>query len=70
VIQHLYKDDILKHMAESGFAHGDPGWIKQFQLSANKVIKSLGGDDKISEKCGAMAKLWNETEPPDDVKRK
>jgi hypothetical protein len=70
VVQHLHKDDISSQMAKTGLTPSDPGWIKQFQLSVNKVIESLGGDDKVSEKYGEMAKLWNEVEPPEDLKRK
>jgi hypothetical protein len=36
----------------------------------NKVIDSLGGEDKVLEKYGEMAKLWNGADPPEDLKRK
>jgi hypothetical protein len=57
-------------MAKTNLTPKDPGWIKQFQLSVNVVINSLGGDAKVAEKYGETAKLWNETEPPEEVKRK
>lgn len=70
VVQHLYKDQIANHMAKTNLTPKDPGWIKNFQLSVNAVIKSLGGDDKVAEKYGETAKSWNEVELPDELKRK
>lgn len=57
-------------MADSGLTPGDPSWLQQFQLTVNDVIKSLGGDDEVSEKYREVAKSWNETEPPEELKRK
>jgi len=34
------------------------------------VIKSIGGESVAQEKYGEMAKTWNETEPPEELKRK
>jgi hypothetical protein len=57
-------------MAKTGLTPHDSGWLKQFQLSVNAVIKSLGGDDKVAQKYGETAKTWNQVEPPEEVKRK
>jgi hypothetical protein len=70
VVQHLHKDEIAKIMEKTGLIPKDPDWIKQFQLAVNNVIKSLGGEEEVSEKYGEMAKSWNEIAPPEEIKRK
>jgi hypothetical protein len=70
VVQHLHKEEIATLMAKSGLTPSDPGWLQKFQWSVNEVIGSLGGEDKVSEKYAEMAKSWNETEPPEELKRK
>lgn len=57
-------------MANSGLTPSDPSWLQQFQWAVNDVIKSLGGDDEVSERYRGVAKSWNETGPPDEMKRK
>lgn len=69
-LRHLYKEDIVSHMAKTGLTPKDPGWIKEFQLSVNAVVEWLGGDDVVMEKYGDMAKLWNEVAPPEELRRK
>lgn len=66
--QHLHKEEISKHMAESGLTPSDPGWLQKFQWCVNEVIGSLGEDDM--QKYAEMAKSWNETEPPEEIQRK
>jgi len=34
------------------------------------VIKSEGGEDAVMERYGEIAKIWNEVEPPEDLKTK
>jgi ABC-type sulfate transport system substrate-binding protein len=70
VVQHLYKKEIAEIMAKTGLTPKDPEWIKQFQLAVNAVIKTLGGDAKVSEQYADTAKSWNEIEPPEEIKRK
>ena len=70
VIQHLFKDDIAKHMDKTGLKSTDKGWLKKFQWAVNKVIQSLGEEDDVQAEYGEIAKAWNESEPPDEVKRK
>lgn len=57
-------------MKKSGLTPKDPGWIKKFQMVVNEVIESLGGDQKVSEKFGEMARTWNKAELPEEIKRK
>jgi hypothetical protein len=70
VVDHLFKDDIATHMAKTKLTNKDADWIGRYQFSLNKVIESLGGDEEVSKKYGEMAKLWNGTELPDELKRK
>ena len=70
VVQHLHKEEVAEHMANSGLTPNDQGWLQKFQWSVNEVIKSLGGEDKVSKKYGEVAKSWNEVEPPEELKRK
>jgi hypothetical protein len=70
VVQHLHKEEIAALMAKTGLTHTDKAWIKNHQLSTNTVIETLGGNDKMSEKYGEVAKSWNTVEPPDELKRK
>jgi hypothetical protein len=55
---------------QSALTNKDADWIRRYQFSLNKVIESLGGDEEVSKKYGEMAKLWNGTELPDELKRK
>jgi hypothetical protein len=57
-------------MEASGLTPSDQGWLQKFQWTVNEVIESLGGDDKISVEYGDMARVWNETEPPEELQRK
>jgi len=57
-------------MEKTGLTPRDPGWIGEFQLAVNSVIKSLGGNEKVLEKYGETAKSWNEVEPPEELRRK
>ena len=57
-------------MDESGLKSTDQGWIQKFQWAVNKVIASIGGEAVAQEKYGQLAQAWNETEPPEEVKRK
>ena len=70
VVQHLHKEEISKLMESTSLTPRDPDWIKEFQLSVNAVIKSLGGDAKAAEKYGEMAKSWNEVELPEELRQK
>ena len=69
MIEHLHKDEILANMGKTNLTHKDPDWIREYLFSVNKVIESLGRNNKVL-KYGDMAKLWNGTELPDDLKRK
>ena len=44
--------------------------LKKFQQTVSEVILSIGGEDTAKELYGPVAKAWNETEPPEDVKRR
>ncbi|KAF9781504.1 hypothetical protein BJ322DRAFT_1022917 [Thelephora terrestris] len=44
-------------MAKTKCTPKDPGWIKQYQLTVNEIINSLGGDAKVSEKFGLQEEL-------------
>ena len=46
-----------EQMAKTKCTPKDPGWIKQYQLTVNEIINSLGGDAKVSEKFGEMPNL-------------
>ena len=70
VIQQLFKDDITMHMDKTGLKSTDKGWLKKFQWAVNKVIESLGGEDEVQVEYGEIAKDWNASSPPDEVKRK
>lgn len=68
VVQHLHKDEIAKIMATCGLTSQDPGWLQQYHKAVNQVIKSQGGEEKIAEMYGVMAKEWNERELPQEMK--
>jgi len=70
VIHHVFRDQIAKEMKKSGLKSSDKAWIQRFQLAINEVITSEGGEEVALEKYGEMAKTWNETEPPEDLKRR
>ena len=70
MVQHLHRDEIGKYMEESGLTPNDQGWLQKFQWSVNEVIKSLGGNDKVSEKYGEVAKSRNEAGLPEELRRK
>jgi hypothetical protein len=70
VIQHLFRDEIAKHMEETGLKANDKAWLQKFQWAVNEVIKAEGGEDAALEKYGEMAKSWNEAEPPEELKKK
>ena len=57
-------------MEKTGLKSSDKGWLQQFQWAVNEVIKSEGGEDAAVEKCGEIAKTWNEVEPPEDLRTK
>lgn len=70
VIQHVFKDELAEQMERTGLKSTDKDWIQRFQWAVNEVIKSIGGESVAQEKYGEMAKTWNETEPPEELKRK
>ena len=70
VVQHLHKDEISQIMDKTGLTTQDPGWIREFQMAVNSVIKALGGSEVVSERYGQVAKSWNEAEPPEELRRK
>ena len=70
VVRHKYREEIDKRMEESGLKSDDKGWIQKFQQTVSEVILSIGGEDTAKELYGPVAKAWNETEPPEDVKRR
>ena len=70
VIQHLFKDDISKHMEKTGLKSTDGSWLKKFHWAVNRVIESLGEEDSVMEKYGEIAKAWNEAASPDEIKRR
>jgi len=43
--------------------------MQKYQWSTNAVIESLGADVAV-KKYAALAKAWNETEAPEELKRK
>jgi len=57
-------------MEESGLTSGDSGWIKKYQKTVSEIITSLGGEQKVSEEYGKIAKQWNEEAPPEELKQK
>ena len=70
VVRHKHREEIDKKMEESGLKSGDKGWIQKFQQAVSEVILSIGGEDTARELYGPVAKAWNESEPPEDVKRR
>ena len=69
-VQHLHKEDISQIMDKSSLTTQDPGWIREFQMAVNSVIKTLGGSKVVSEKYGQVVRSWNEAEPPEELRRK
>ena len=57
-------------MEKSGLKASDKGWLQGFQWAANEVIESLGGEQVASEKYGELAKAWNDTDLPDELRRR
>ena len=70
MVQHLFRDEISREMEKTGLKSSDKGWLQKFQWVVNEVISSQGGEEAVTEKYGEIAKTWNETEPPEDLKRK
>src|SRR5882762_7209919 len=68
VIEHLYKDQISKQLADDGHFPGGPGWIGHYQSAVTEFIKSL--DDDQVEEYQELAAAWNAAEPPQELKRK
>ena len=57
-------------MEGSGLTSGDSGWLQKYHKTVNEIIASLGGEEKVSEEYGKMAKEWNEEAPPEEVRQK
>ena len=57
-------------MDKTGLKSSDKGWLKKYQWAVNKVIQLLGKEDDVYAEYGEIAEAWNESEPPDEVKRK
>lgn len=70
MVQYLFKEKIAEQMGKTGLTPSDPDWIRQFQLSVNTVIKSLGAEKDVLKKYGAMAADWNKADLPDELKWK
>jgi hypothetical protein len=70
VVQNVHKEDINKILSQSSLSSQDAGWLQTYQLAVNEVIQSLGGEKAVVEEYGPMAKLWNNTAPPDHVERR
>jgi len=56
-------------MDKTGLKSSDKGWLKKYQWAVNKVIQLLGKEDDVYAEYGEIAEAWNESEPPDEVKR-
>jgi len=57
-------------MKQTGLTSRDKEWIPEYQKAVSSVIKSLGDQDEVMAEYGDLAKSWNETEPPEEIKRK
>ena len=66
VVQYLHGDEISQIMDKTSLTTQDPGWIREFQMVVNSIIKALGGSEVVSERHGQAAKSWNEVEPPEE----
>ena len=69
VVQHQFKDQVAEELAKYKLAPDAKDRMQKYQWSTNAVIKSLGGDAAVKE-YAALAKTWNETEAPEELKRK
>jgi hypothetical protein len=70
VVQHLHKDQISKVMEKSGLTSGDSAWLKKYQETVSGIITSLGGEKKVSDEYGKIAKQWNEEALPEELRQK
>lgn len=70
MIQHLHREQISKVMEESGLTSGNNGWLQKYHKTVTDIINSLGGEEKVSEEYGKVAKQWNEEAPPDELRQK
>jgi hypothetical protein len=70
VIQHIHKEDIAKKMKDTGLNSFDKTWIQHYQLAVNEVIQELGGEEAAKDRYAEVAKSWNETGVPEELRRK
>jgi len=57
-------------MEESGLTSVNNGWLQKYQKTVNGIIASLGGEKKVSDEYGKIAREWNEEALPEELKQK
>ena len=57
-------------MEKTGLVPKDSKWLTEYHKAVTALINDLGGEVKVQEEYGEIAKSWNEREPPEEVKQK